>query len=303
LPIPIAIFTYNRPGHTERLLNSLKLNPVDKGYLIFIYCDGAKKTEHLDSVKETRRIVKANMPNGAKIIERDENFGLAKSIITGVTDLCNQYGKVIVLEDDLVLSPYTLDYFNAALDKYENIDRVMHISAYMYPVKTSLKDSFFYREATCWGWATWQSAWEHFESDAEKLVNEIDNKNKRYEFNINESAYFYQMLCKQRDGEIDSWAIRWYASMFLKNGLALHPGSSLIENLGFDGTGVHCNIDSRFVVELSKKPVNDYAEQVEESEAVKHAMIKYRNSSAKKTHPFRGRIKLLKNKIKSILNK
>lgn len=290
---PIAVFAYNRPAHTERLLQSLSRNSHLEHSPVRIYCDGPRCPEHADAVAETHRIIHANAPSGAEIIKRNENFGLARSIITGVTELCGEYGRVIVFEDDLVLSPHALYFLNRALDRYENEEQVMHVSAYMFPVNMKLPSAFFYREATCWGWATWERAWEHFEPDAAKLVTEIDDRGVRREFNIDENMYFYQMLCKQRDGELDSWAIRWYASIFRRGGLALHPGCSLVKNLGFDGSGVHCNVDSRFEVTLAKEPVNLLPDEIRESELALQAMIEYRRRNSGQQFSIRSRFRRL----------
>ena len=276
---PIAVFAYNRPDHTGRLLASLKACPEAAGSPLHIYCDGAKRPEHAESVAATRAVVAQAAPAHAEIVERDSNFGLARSISTGVSELCAAHGRVIVLEDDLVLSPHALGFLNQGLERYAGEDRAMHVSAYMYPVRAKLPPAFFYREATCWGWATWERAWAHFEPDAGKLVAEIDAEGWRHDFNINSSGYFYEMLVKQRDGKIDSWAIRWYASMFRRRGLALHPGQSFIQNLGFDGTGVHCNVDKRFEVGFAKNAVTVFPQRVEESPQAVRAMQSYRQGS------------------------
>lgn len=288
---PIAVFTYNRPVHTERLFESLHDNPVFQESPVYVYCDGPKYSDHADSVEATREVVRRKAPPAARIIERNENFGLAKSIITGVTELCEEYGRVIVLEDDLVLSPHALEFLNQGLERYADDERVMHISAYMYPVRTRFPSAQFYREATCWGWATWARAWKYFDPDAGRLVDEIDEQGRRSEFNIDDSMYFYQMLCRQRDGTIDSWAIRWYASMFRAGGLALHPPYSLVQNLGFDGSGVHCNVDSRFEVQLGKNPVQKMPDDIRESDKLLRAMIDYRRRAARKPGYQRQRLR------------
>jgi hypothetical protein len=291
---PIAVFAYNRPAHTKRLLESAKANPEFADSPIHIYCDGAKHPEHAASVAETRRAVREHAPEHAEIVERPENYGLAKSIIAGVTDLCDAYGRAIVLEDDLVLTPFALGYLNSALDRYADEDRVMHAAAYMFPVRERLPASaFFYREATCWGWATWRRAWKHFNPNAADLLEEIDRRGIRAEFDVRNSMFFYQMLKKQRNGEIDSWAIRWYASMRLRDGLALHPPQSLVENLGFDGSGVHCNVDKRFEVAVARKPVGRFPDKVAESEQAVRAMIDYRQQGKIHSGGVRGRLKRL----------
>ena len=297
---PIAVFTYNRPAHTRQLIQSLLRSPIFERSHVTIYCDGPKVPEHEEAVSETRNIIRNEAPANVEIIERSENFGLARSVITGVSELCEEFGRVIVLEDDLVLAPHALNFMNESLARYEAEDKVMHVSAYMYPVKCKLPESFFYREATCWGWATWKRAWQHFEPNSAKLVAEIDERGLRRDFNNDESMYFYQMLRKQRDGELDSWAIRWYASMFRRDGLALHPGKSLVQNLGFDGSGVHCNVDSRFEVNLSDGPVKLFPKKVEELERAFQAMIAYRNRSNATHYPVRGRIRNLFAKLRII---
>lgn len=296
---PIALFTYNRPAHTERLFESLARWDGLADSPLHVYCDGPKHAAHAESVARTREVVDRHAPPHATIVKREENLGLARSIITGVTELCAGFGRVIVLEDDLVLSPHALDFLNAGLDRYAGDDDVMHVSAYMYPVLRQLPASFFYREATCWGWGTWARAWRHFDADAGALVTRIDEGGLRNAFNIEESMYFYQMLCKQRDGEIDSWAIRWYASMFLRNGLALHPGQSLVRNLGFDGSGVHCNVDTRFEVDLSEHGVRSFPRRLVESPDAVQAMIELRLKQQNKAYPVRSRARRCLDWLKS----
>jgi hypothetical protein len=289
---PIAVFAYNRPEHIRRLLKSLSANPLVSESPVKIYCDGPKSPSHAESIAATRRAVADCAPAHAEVVERETNLGLARSIITGVTELCDSYGRVIVLEDDLLLSPHALGFLNQGLERYGQAERVMHVSAYMYPVRAALPAAFFYREATCWGWATWARAWEHFEPDAGKLLAEIDASGARARFNINETGYFYQMLQKQRDGEIDSWAIRWYASMFRRQGLALHPGQSFVQNHGFDGTGVHCNVDDRFEVAFARDPVRDFPTDIRESKVAVQAMCAYRQKS-----PFRAGLRRLAKRL------
>lgn len=263
---PIAFFAYNRPGHTRRALESLAANEGASESELFIFCDGLKRPEDSKAVEDVRKLVKSRKWCGTvSIIERDKNLGLADSIISGVTELCNRYGRVIVLEDDLVLSPQFLNFMNDALGIYNDIERVMHISGYMFPVKGRLPETFFYRATSCWGWATWKRAWDNFEPDAKKLLSELDNKGLQYEFDIKGSMSYYKMLKNQADRKIDSWAVRWYASVFLCGGLCLHPGESFVNNIGHDGTGVHCSSTDSFNVKLSNIRVSDFTKEINES--------------------------------------
>ncbi|RYD79625.1 MAG: sugar transferase, partial [Sphingobacteriales bacterium] len=190
---------------------------------------------------------------------------VANSVIAGVTQLINDYGKVIVFEDDLVTSPHTLTYFNDGLNHYQNEERVMHIGAYMYPLKAeNLPQSFFYRAATSWGWATWGRAWKHFEPNINTLLNQFDSK-KKSAFAIDNTMNFWKQMQEFKSGRNNSWAIRWYASIFLKGGLTLNPSQSLVNNIGHDGTGVHSGINDIYNVIINPKPITEFPTVIEEN--------------------------------------
>lgn len=278
MPAPIAIFAYNRPEHTKRLLKSLWRNPEFRESPVHIYCDGPKASAHASDVAAVRAVVREMAPPRTEFVMRDHNLGLANSVIAGVSDACARHGRVIVCEDDLVVSPVTLRYFNDALQRYMEEERVMHIAGYMFPVDCSLPQTFFYREASCWGWATWARAWKAFDPNPRASLDWINRKNARHAFNIDGSMQYYAMLKKQAAGRIDSWAIRWYASVFRAGGLALHPGQALIENRGFDGSGVHCNTTAAFDVDVSTMPITEFPQEVVECRTAVDAMIRYRSS-------------------------
>ncbi len=256
---PVVIFAFNRPKHLKVTLRTLKANPEIQNTPVYIYCDGPRNNSDWKNVLKTREVILKEAPHHAEVSMRGTNLGLANSISTGVTEACKKHGRAIIIEDDLRLSPGTLDYFNRALTHYENEKSVMHISGYMFPSDIKLPDTFFLREGTCWGWATWDRAWKHFNPSSKELVAEIEKQKRVSEFNINDSMFFMQMLRKQAQGEIDSWAIRWYASMFLQNGLSLHPRTSLISNDGFDGSGVHCSVTNQYICEIAQKFDGEFA--------------------------------------------
>ncbi len=239
---PIILFVYNRPSHTLRTLEALALNELAKESILYIFSDGIKDNADSNSIQkinETREIIKSKQwCKEVIIIERQQNFGLAKSVIEGVTEIINKFQKVIVLEDDLVTSPYFLKFMNETLHKYEKEDSVACISAYIYPID-NLPELFFIKGADCWGWATWKRAWDLFEPDGSKLLNIIESKKLTSEFDLNKSYPYTKMLREQISGLNHSWAIRWYASAFIKNKLCLYPGKSLVNNIGTDGSGTH----------------------------------------------------------------
>jgi GT2 family glycosyltransferase len=242
---PIVFFAYKRPEHTRRSLESLSQNIGAKDSELFIYCDGIKCIEDRQLVELVRQIVRSKLWCGTvHIIEREQNIGLANSIISGVTEICSRYGKVIVLEDDLILSPYFLNYMNTALELYKNETHVMQISGYMFP--TNLEpvetDTIFFPLVNSWGWATWLRAWNYFDPEATDYQELKANKKLKYKFNLNNSYPYFDMLESQIKAEIDSWAIRWYLNTFMLQGLTLYPVQSLIQNIGFDGSGTHSSV-------------------------------------------------------------
>ena len=130
---PIALFVYKRPEHTRQTLEALIKCPEFEQSKLYVFCDAAKRSEDEKLVDKTRAVVRALVDNKATIIEESNNKGLVNSIISGVTKLVNEFGKVIVLEDDLIVSPGFLQYMNQALEIYQNENRVMQISGYMFP--------------------------------------------------------------------------------------------------------------------------------------------------------------------------
>lgn len=264
---PIALFVYNRPEHTRRTLKFLKQNLLADESRLYVFSDAAKTSNQQTAVKEVRELIK-NISGfkSIKIIEQKENLGLANSIIAGVTQLVNEYGKIIVFEDDLLSSPYTLQYFNEALIRYQNEEKIMHISAYMYPFAgaDNLPETFLYRIAHSWGWATWQRAWVNFNPNIDNLITQFD-KQKINDFSIDGKMNFWKQMTEFKTGKNNSWAIRWYATMFLKNGLALNPSKSLIHNIGHDGTGIHSNVEKTYFVTINNNIIENYPTQIEEN--------------------------------------
>ncbi len=264
---PIALFVYNRPQHTIRTIKCLQQNFLAEESRLFIFSDAPRKGDEV-RVEEVREIIK-NIEGfkSVEIIERESNYGLANSIIEGVTRLNSEYGKVIVFEDDLMSSPYTLQYFNEALKKYEVESRVMHICAYMYPLKCAAKlpQTFFYRASGSWGLATWQRAWDFFEPDIDKLMAQFDSQ-KINDFSIDRTMNFWKQMNEFKRGKNNSWAIRWYASIFLNKGLTLNVASSLIDNIGHDGSGVHSGKNNMYAVNISDKPVTEFPDVIEEDQ-------------------------------------
>jgi len=263
---PIALFVYNRPQHTARTLKFLQQNEMAAESRLFVFSDGFKSEADEKNVLEVRALLK-NIEGfkSVEIIERKENMGLAKSVIIGVSKLIKDYKQVIVFEDDLITSPYTLTYFNEALNRYRDESKVMHIGAYMYNLKgADLPETFFYRAATSWGWATWERAWQHFEPNIDSLMSKFD-KSAKSAFSIEHTMNFWKQMEDFKKRKNNSWAIRWYASIFLKGGLTLNPSQSLVNNIGHDGSGIHSGINDIYNVIINPKPITEFPTSIEEN--------------------------------------
>jgi hypothetical protein len=288
---PIALFVYNRPEHTRRTISYLQKNLLAEESRLFIFSDAPKTDADKAMVEEVRQLIKEVTGfKSVKVIERKKNLGLAESIISGVTQLVNEYDKVIVFEDDLLSSPYTLRFFNESLTRYAKEERVMHIGAYMYNLADkTLPETFFFRAATSWGWATWARAWKDFEPDVDVLLKQFDKK-KTDRFSIEGTMNFWKQLEGFKAGKNDSWAIRWYASIFLKGGLTLNPTVSLVNNIGNDGTGVHSNKENMYHVQTAKKAVTQFPKEIKEDaqayQAIKNFLKKRKGSLLQRTIRF-----------------
>ena len=273
---PIALFVYNRPEHTRRTIKFLRQNLLAEESRLFIFSDAPREGSNQSLVEEVREIIRS--VDGFKeveIIERKSNLGLADSIIDGVSRLVKEYGKVIVFEDDLISSSYTLQYFNDALKRYQDEEKVMHIGAYMYALKDdSLPETFFYRAATSWGWATWDRAWKNFEPDIDKLIGQFDRE-KKHQFSIEGTMNFWKQIEEFKNGKNNSWAIRWYASIFLKRGLTLNPSQSLIHNIGHDGTGIHSGLNDIYNVIINPRPIRSFPDKIEENQHAYQAIWEF----------------------------
>ncbi len=266
---PIGLFVYNRPWHARQTVEALQKNELAEESDLFIFSDAPKNAKVSSTVQEVREYIRSIIGfRSLTIIEREENLGLANSIVNGVTRLCNDYGRTIVLEDDIVTSPHFLSYMNRALDLYENEERVVCVGAYMFPIHAHLPETFFLKIPDCWGWGTWARGWASFEPDGHKLLREISRRKLNKLFDINGSYPYTQILANQARGENDSWSIRWYASAFLQNRLTLYPGRSLTNNIGFDGSGRHCESNNRFDNLPTDRPIELGDIPVEENQYV-----------------------------------
>lgn len=266
---PIILFIYARPDHTRRTLEALSSNTFAQESDLFIYADGPKEnaTEELrERIRQTRKIARSRQwCRTVTLIESDTNKGLAASIIAGVTETVNKYGRVIVLEDDIVTGKYFLEYMNESLERYEDENQVWEITGYRVPVKSQKPESSFFSSIpSCWGWATWADRWKFFDKNPSQLKSSFTKK-MIWEFNI-EGAYpgYWTQVEMNLSGKINTWAVFWAATIYLQKGLVLTPCKSLVKNIGFDNSGQNCGNDHSFLdMDSIEQSISDYPANIE----------------------------------------
>jgi hypothetical protein len=288
---PICLFTYKRLDTLKQTIESLKNNIEANNSELFIFSDAPKSKQDEEKIYQVREYIKTII--GFKeitIIEREQNQGLAKSIIEGVTEVINQYEKVIVLEDDLITSPNFLSFMNSALDYYESNNRIFSIAGYTPPIKNPNDDVYFILRASSWGWATWKNRWENIKWD---LTSDYElfkkNKSQKKAFDRMGSD-LCKMLHNQMTGKINSWAIRWCYNQFLVQQYTVFPTSSKVINIGTDSLATHtkdrfnrfatnvddtCNIDFKFIsdIQLDNYYLKQFLKQYAISTRIKYKVL------------------------------
>lgn len=238
---PVVVFAYRRPEHLRNTLGSLMRCDGFWQSPIIVYCDGPRDSGEVDAVTATRGLAGNMLGGHAEYHFSEANLGLSRSVISGVSDVVERFGRVIVVEDDLELSPTFLTFMNRALDYYAEDENVFQVSGYMFdvPQLKIARSALFLPFTGSWGWATWKRAWDQFDPLATGWEALQSDRALRRRFNLDGVYDYATMLVQQMDGLRDSWAVRWYWSVFKARGLVVFPPVSLVQNSGFDGTGTH----------------------------------------------------------------
>lgn len=275
---PIVVFVYKRLEHTVKTISALKRNLYAEESILYVFSDAARSEDDVAAVNEVRKYI--HSITGFKeviVIERERNYGLAENIISGVTEIVNKHGKIIVLEEDIVTSKYFLKYMNDALTLYQDKDEVIEISGYMYPImnKENLPETWFlYRFTDCWGWATWKNRWELFEKDPQRLIKEF-TEDDIYHFNFEGSINLWDQVIRNNDGRLNSWAIFWQAVAYQRKKYVLVPTKSLVVNIGFDGSGENCGNDNDYNTDLKEKEVTQFPKEIIDNTIGREQMVNF----------------------------
>ena len=241
---PVCLFVYNRLDETQQTIHALQENYLAKESNLIIFSDGPKNEADVKNIKKIRSYL--GDVTGFKnilIFKSKENKGLSESIVSGISKVVKMYGKVIVLEDDILTSVGFLKYMNDALNYYTNKEDVLQVSSFMFPINSeNLPDTFFYQANTCWGWGTWERSWINFTDDSHLLLEKLKTSKIDWtNFNSMQGRQFEKQLLANAKGKLKTWAVKWHAVIKLKNGKVLHPKTSFVLNIGFSGNGENCS--------------------------------------------------------------
>ncbi len=299
---PIAIVAYNRPWHLRQTVDALLQNREAAASELYVFSDAAKNEENIQAVSEVRDYLKRL--SGFKnihVIERPENFGLARSVISAVKEVLQHHERIIVLEDDLVTSKFFLQYMNGALEVYADNEDVASIHGFFYNLNNPLPETFFLRGTDCLGWATWRRAWRHFESDGAVLLEKLKAQKLEYAFNFDNTYPYVEMLKCQIAGKTSSWAIRWHAAAYLKNMLTLNPGVSHVMHIGNDGSGTNFGNGSFLDTPLAQVPTRVKRIETREDVDVRNGLVAYYKEAFPKQRLVPRLAARIKNLIRNIM--
>jgi hypothetical protein len=244
---PIALFVFNRYNHLKRVVEAIKKNSIAKKSKVYIFSDYSNLYKEQRKIKKIRDyLYNINGFKKINIIERKINYGSAKNIILGLKFIFKKYKKCIVIEDDILVSKNFLLQMNYFLNKYKFNKKIASIEGYMYPVpfNKNIPEYFCLKGSGCWGWATWRRSWRNYEGSVQKLLKKFAGKKKLVnDFDYFNSYPYYKMLEKQKWSKKKSWAIKWYASNFIKNNYTIYFKNTLVKNIGLDDSGENCKLD------------------------------------------------------------
>lgn len=280
---PIIVFVYNRADHFVQVYNALAACKEAKDSELFIFSDGAKNEAGKEKVNEVRAAVAAIKDSGdfksVTVTESPVNKGLAASVIEGVTEVINKYGKVIVVEDDCKVSPFFLSFMNNALDYYKNNKKIGSIAGYtpMIELPDDYKNDVFAAYRSCsWTWATWKDRWDGVDWELKEIKDFYNSPKLIRHLNSNGSDRFMR-LYRQTKGNGSSWSVRFGAHLVKNNLLTVYPRYSYITNIGCDESGVHSKAEDneKMRVDLSKAIENPVFDDVEIDSRIQKIMKKH----------------------------
>ena len=248
MKIGIALLAYNRPKHLKKVIDAIVKEKIKS---INIYIDGPADKKVQNNQEKILKVLK-NYKSKILInlIRQTKNNGLAFSVTNAVTSELKYNDAVILLEDDCVPLNGFFDYMIGGLKKYRFKKNVRSVCSYNN-LDIKSESAFFLKRFNPWGWATWKDRWKKHNFEIKNTILQIKNNGSIDSLPLDLKSY-----CENSEiinGKQDIWSLSWTLTHYLDNSLILYPSHSYIDNIGFDGTGVHCSTTSIFKTNKKRK--------------------------------------------------
>lgn len=293
--VPVLIVTYDRIEHLKRTITSLRSNIYAEQTDLFVASDYQRTESEADKVAAVRTYLKS--VDGFKsvtVFERETNFGVVENSNSALRFIFERYDRFIIMNDDLVTAPGFLKFTNEALDKYGNNEMIFSVTGYCPPIRipsTYPYDAFFLARMSAWGCAMTKERYDSVREISRKEYDDfVANKHLSRAFVNGGGDDLLPMLKKVACGSLEAWDVRCMYTQFMKNQYTIYPTQSLILNIGFDGTGMHCGRTDKFNVTLSDKLNFSFPDDVVVNREIVDANREFR---ALPSYPARVAAKLL----------
>lgn len=239
----IILFAFNRPQHLKDTLEHLKMNKAFAGMPVFVFIDGPRHTAEKQIVEQVKQVAAESLADyKAEIIARNDNLGLKRSVITGISKVFETYEQAIILEDDICVSPEFIAFHLQCLDLYRNRPDIWSVSGFVIPEvgeKSRLlsgESAVLAQRASSWGWSTWKSRWTQAQWDSKEILKQLAGNYRAYDRTGGDKL---RMLVRELSGKSSSWAIIWDYNHFIHQAYCVYPVKSFIRNIGLDNSGTH----------------------------------------------------------------
>ncbi len=261
-PAPIALFVYNRPEHTRLTVEALQKNELAERSDLFVFADGSKNGAATPAVEEVRKLLRSIEGfRSVTIVERERNSGLSESIISGVTQLCNEHGRAIAVEDDVMTAPDFLAFVNHGLDRYKDEPRIFSVTGHNFPIPVPASypyDAYCSYRSCSWGWGTWKDRWEKADWSVSDFPEFIADREQQERFNLGGDDLTWMLTQGMTGKTKGTWDVVWAYAHYKHSAVALRAVVSKVYNTGFDGSGVHCRRAPFRQIALNSRAISDY---------------------------------------------
>ena len=245
---PISIATYSRLEHLIKTIDSLKLNSLASKSVLYIFSD-APRAGHEKSVSELRDYIKTIEGFLEVRLVMQETNNMKKNIRESFEIPLSEYGRIIWMEDDNIVSENFLDFMNDALEFYKDDERVVSIAGHskFLNVPEVNGDIFKLNSFHAWGVGYWSRSLASLkEITLEIFSRDISDREMIKKLERLPDTMLYCYIPSQIYGLFDAGDVKYHYWMTKNNLFSIYPSETLVRNIGCDGSGFHCNVNDEY---------------------------------------------------------